>query len=131
MILPVTRDPETAEFLDGTAAGEFRLRRSRVTGEVLAPQVYADSTGSSDLEWFAAAGTGRLVSWAVQFGKPVDGVQAVHSVVAILELDEGPWWWTELWDADPAQLREGLPVQVEFVRPDGSEETLPVFRVAG
>jgi uncharacterized protein len=130
MILPVTRDPETAEFLDGTAAGEFRLRRSRVTGEFLAPQEYADSTGATDLEWVPAAGTGRLVSWAVHHGKPVDGVQPVESVVAIVELDEGPWWWTELLDAEPAELREGLRVQVEFVKPDGSDETLPVFRVS-
>ena len=130
MILPVARDPETAEFLDGTAAGEFRLRRSRTTGEYLAPQEYADSTGSTDLEWVPAAGAGRLVSWAVQRGKPVDGIQPVESVVAIVELDEGPWWWTELLDAEPAELREGLSVHVEFVKPDGSDETLPVFRVS-
>lgn len=129
MILPVARDAETAEFFDGTARGEFLLRRSRVTGEVLAPQVYTDSAGSTDLEWIPAAGTGRVVSWAVSYGKPVDGVQRAQSVVAIVELDEGPWWWTELLGADPGELREGLPVQVDFVRPDGSAETLPVFRV--
>ena len=131
MILPTTRDAETVEFFDGTAKGEFRLRRSRVTGEMLAPQVYTDSTGSADLEWVAAAGTGRVVSWAVSYAKPVDGTQRAQSVVAIVELDEGPWWWTELVGADPGELREGLPVQVEFVRPDGSAETLPVFRPAG
>jgi uncharacterized OB-fold protein len=130
MIRPVTRDAETAEFLDGTAAGEFRLRRSRVTGEFLAPQVYTDSAGSTDLEWVPAAGAGRLVSWAVQRGKPVDGVQSIESVVAVVELDEGPWWWTELPDAEVDELREGLRVHVEFVRPEGSEETLPVFRVS-
>jgi uncharacterized protein len=129
VILPVTRDAETAGFFDGTLAGEFRLRRSRVTGEILGPQACADSTGATDLEWVAAAGTGHVVSWAVSYGKPAGGVQPVQSVIAIVELDEGPWWWTELVDADPAELREGLPVQVEFVRPEGSDETLPVFRV--
>lgn len=129
MIFPVVRDAETAQFLDGTAAGEFRIRRSRVTGEYLGPQVYADSTGSTDLEWVAATGTGRLVSWAVQHGKPVDGVQPFESVIGIVELEEGPWWWTEILGAEPDELREGLAVQVEFVRPEDSEETLPVFRV--
>jgi uncharacterized OB-fold protein len=128
MILPVTRDADTAAFLDGTAVGEFRLRRSRVTGEYLAPQQFADSTGSDDLEWVPAAGTGTVVSWAVHRGKPVDGVQPVQSILAIVQLDEGPWWWTELVDAEPEQLREGLPVEVDFVTPDGSEETLPVWR---
>lgn len=130
MILPVTRDAETADFLAGTAVGEFRIRRSRTTGEYLAPQVYTDSTGSTDLVWVPAAGGARLVSWAVHHGKPVEGVQPVESVVAIVELDEGPWWWTELLDAQPAELREGLPVRVDFVRPEGSDETLPVFRVS-
>lgn len=127
MILPVTRDADTAVFLDGTALGEFRLRRSRVTGEYLSPQQFTDSTGSTDLDWVAAAGTGTVVSWAVHRGKPVDGVQPVQSIVAIVQLDEGPWWWTELADATPEQLREGLPVEVGFVRPEGSEETLPVW----
>ena len=129
MIIPVTREAETAEFFDGTAAGEFRLRRSRVTGEILGPQACTDSAGSTDLEWIAAAGTGHVVSWAVSYGKPADGVQVPQSVIAIVELDEGPWWWTELLDTDPGELREGLPVQVGFVRPEGSRETLPVFRV--
>lgn len=129
MILPVTRDAETATFLDGTAVGEFRLRRSLVSGEFLAPQVYADSTGSTDLEWVPAVGTGRVVSWAVHHGRPVDGIQPVESIICIVELDEGPWWWTELLDADPADVHEGLPVRVDFVRPDGSDEVLPVFRV--
>jgi uncharacterized protein len=130
MIRPVTRDAETAEFLDGTAAGQFLLRRSRVTGEFLAPQVYTDSIGSTDLEWAPAAGTGRVVTWAVHRGKPVDGVQPVESVLCIVELDEGPWWWTELLDAAIDQLREGLRVHVDFVRPEGSQEVLPVFRVS-
>jgi uncharacterized protein len=129
VILPVTRDAETAEFFDAAAAGEFRLRRSRATGEILGPQAWADSAGSTDLEWITAAGTGTVVSWAVSYGKPVDGVQPVQSVIAIVELDEGPWWWTELLGASPDALREGLPVRVEFVRPEGSDETLPVFRV--
>jgi hypothetical protein len=49
--------------------------------------------------------------------------------VGIVELDEGPWWWCELLDADPDSMREGLPVVAAFVRPEGSEETVPVFRV--
>jgi uncharacterized OB-fold protein len=130
-ITPARRDAETAEFLDGTAAGEFRIKRSRVTGELLGPQILIDSSGSSDLEWVAASGSGRIVSWAVSHGRPVEGRPGPRSVLAIVELAEGPWWWCELLDADPNSLREGMPVQVAFVRPDGSDETVPVFRAAG
>jgi uncharacterized OB-fold protein len=123
------RDAATAKFFDGTAVGEFRLKRSRVNGEILGPQCVIDSTGSVDLEWIAAKGTGRVVTWAVSYGKPVDGLQEPSAVVGIVELDEGPWWWCELLDADPPAMREGLPVTVAFIRPEGSEEVIPVFRV--
>jgi uncharacterized OB-fold protein len=52
-------------------------------------------------------------------------------VIAIVQLDEGPWWWCELLDADPAAMRADLPVEAAFVRVEGSEETVPVFRVTG
>lgn len=128
-IRAIRRDAATAEFFDGTALGQFRLKRSRTTGEILAPQCLTDSAGSVDLEWITANGTGHIVSWAVSYGKPVDGVQLPTAVVGIVELDEGPWWWCELLDADPAAMRVGLPVTAAFVRPEGSEETVPVFRV--
>lgn len=128
-ILPVRRDAATAEFLDGTARGEFLIRRSRTTGELLGPQITVDSSGSTDLEWVPASGAGTVVSWAVSYHRPVDGVQRPDSVLAIVELAEGPWWWCELLDADPERMRAGLPVEVAFVRPDGSDETVPVFRV--
>jgi uncharacterized OB-fold protein len=128
-IRAIRRDAATAEFFDGTAVGEFRLKRSRTTGEILAPQCLTDAAGSVDLEWITARGTGRVVSWAVSYGKPVYGVQTPSAVVGIVELDEGPWWWCELLDADPESMRAGLPVTAAFVRPEGSEETVPVFRV--
>jgi uncharacterized OB-fold protein len=127
----VGRDAATAEFLDGTAAGEFRLKRSRATGQILAPQCVVDSVGNTDLEWVVAAGTGRLVSWAVIHGKPQEGVQPPGTVIAIVELTEGPWWWCELLGADPAAMRADLPVEVAFVRVDASTETVPVFRIVG
>jgi hypothetical protein len=99
------------------------------TGEYLEPQRVIDSAGGPDLEWVAAAGTGRVVSWSVIYGKPRDGVQTPSSVIAIVELDEGPWWWCELLDAAPAALRVDLPVEVTFVRPDESSEAVPVFRI--
>src|SRR5947209_8558407 len=128
-IRAIARDASTAEFFDGTAVGEFRLKRSRTTGEILAPQCLTDSAGSADLEWINAAGTGRVVSWAVSYGKAVDGVQHPSAVVAIVELDEGPWWWCELLDADPDAMQVGMPVTAAFVRPEESAETIPVFRV--
>ena len=97
------RDASTAEFFDGTAVGEFRLKRSRATGRDPCPAV-PDRLGRRRRPRVdrRVRGTARVVSWAVSYGKPVDGVQVASSVVAIVELAEGPWWWCELLDADPA-----------------------------
>ena len=51
---PETGKDPRPQFFDGTAVGEFRLKRSRTTGEILAPQCLTDSAGSADLEWINA-----------------------------------------------------------------------------
>lgn len=128
-IAPVVRDPATAAFFDGAARGIFLLRRSVVTGEILSPQVQQDSVGNTDLEWVPASGLGKVVSWAF-VPKRVAGSDELASItIIIVELDEGPWWWTQLVDASPAQMVEGLRVRALFPRsgPDESDEFVPVF----
>jgi hypothetical protein len=44
-------------------------------------------------------------------------------------MEEGPWWWTQLVDVDPATLRDGEELEVVFERPEGSE-SVPVFTPA-
>jgi uncharacterized OB-fold protein len=47
--------------------------------------------------------------------------------LGIAELAEGPWWWSQIVDADPAQLRVGTPLQIIFARHDAQDEAVPVF----
>jgi uncharacterized OB-fold protein len=62
----------------------------------------------------------------------VDGHEPVRTVVGIVELDEGPWWWCRLVGVDPDANLAGLRVEVEFVPsgPESEHETVPVFRPA-
>jgi uncharacterized OB-fold protein len=123
------RSEETAEFLDAAARGEFLLRRCEL-GHFSEPAAAACTTcGSAALTWVAASGRARLVSWAVTHGSGPDG-QPIRNVLAIGELDEGPWWWSCITDADPQQLAPGTALLVDFERPEGAEEALPVFRLA-
>jgi uncharacterized OB-fold protein len=130
-VVRVARNLSTSDFFDGTAEGVFRLLRCRPHGHVSAPQAQqCGSCGSTDLEPVPAAGTGKLVSWAVGHPKAVPGGPVPDpEVVAIVELDEGPWWWSTLLDADPGRLHVGDRVRIDYVRPDDSE-TIPVFRLA-
>lgn len=126
---PVLRDDLSAPFFDGTAIGELRLRRCLDCGHVRAPEhaTCTECISESD-EWFAAAGTGTIVSWVVLHGRAdVDGVLPEPRIVATVELDEGPWTVNALLGIAPEAVAFGARVHVDFVRPDGSE-ALPVFR---
>ncbi len=120
----IQRDDATAEFFDGTARGQFLLVKDTQTGEVLAPQFDA----TIDPERYvrtAAAGTGTVVSWAVVHQREADGSTS-RLPVAIVELDEGPWWWTSVSGADPDADLLGQRVQVAFEKV-GDGEAIPYF----
>src|ERR1700761_5949064 len=122
----VRRDGATAEFFDGTARGEFLLVKDTRSGEVLAPQF--DTT--VDPERYVrtpAAGTGTVVSWAVVHQREADG-SAARIPVAIVELDEGPGWWTSVAGADPDADLLGRRVRVAF-ETIGDGEAIPYFTV--
>lgn len=121
---PVDRDDATAEFFDGTAAGLLLLRRCEA-GHYSEPSVAQCTTcGSGQLDWAAAGGGASLVSWAVSRAGDIS------IVLVIAELDEGPWWWSQLADADPARLAVGDRLTLGFARPGDDHEAVPVFRLA-
>jgi uncharacterized protein len=120
----VRRDEATAGFFDGTARGQFLLVKDTQTGEMLGPQF--DTT--IDPERYVrvpAAGTGTVVSWAVVHERTADGPTG-RRPVGIVELDEGPWWWTSITGVDPGEDLLGRRVQVAFEKV-GDGETIPYF----
>jgi uncharacterized OB-fold protein len=125
---PVARNEATAAFFDGTARGELLLTRCRPHQHWNRPQ--AERCAECDsTELVPAPGSGRasLVSWVVVHPRPREGAPPPPPAVpAIVEMEEGPWWWTQLVDVDPSHLQEGEALRVVFERPDGGE-AVPVF----
>jgi uncharacterized protein len=122
---PVNRDEQTAAFFDGTAAGQLLLRRCPARHHSEPQAAQCTSCGRLDLDWAAAAGGATLVSWAVTRSGPEP------AVLVIAELDEGPWWWSQLADSDPAGLTVGTRLRLAFARPeDPGHEAVPVFERA-
>ena len=127
---PVARDTATAEFFDAAAAGRFLLRRCPA-GHFSEPSAAQCTTcASTALRWEAARGGATLVSWAVAWGRPASDPEAQRTVLVIAELDEGPWWWSQLADADPASLAVGQRLRIEFRRAGSEYEAVPVFALA-
>ncbi len=127
---PIYRDAATAAFLDGAAACTFLIVRDQSTGAYLAPQ-FDISIDPDRYTLVPAAGTGEIVSWSVVHQRSPAG--PTRTVVGIVQLDEGPWWWTEISDADPGSNLAGTRVRVAFARPggetDAKAETIPYFTV--
>lgn len=126
---PILRDEVSAPFFDGAARGQFLIRRSRATGAALAPHACTcPATGGVDLNWEPVSGGARVVSWTSLTRKLPDGGEA-RGVFVIAELDEGPWWWSQVVDAEPEAMHEGRRLRIEFQR-HGEYEAVPVFRLA-
>jgi uncharacterized protein len=129
---PVVRDQETAEFFDGTAAGQFLLRKCDACGAISAPQAkQCGNCGSTELGWQPAAGGASVISWSVTHSKPGPDGDTRAQVIAIAQLDEGPWWLSQIVDADPAAVAAGTRLRVDFQRATDDSEYVPVFRLAG
>jgi uncharacterized protein len=141
---PADRDEATAEFFDAAAAGVFLLRRCPDGHWSEPPAAQCTTCGATALRWEAAAGGATLVSWAVTWGarepdpsgpdqagaaETGPGPEPAATVLVIAELDEGPWWWSQLTGADPAGLAAGDRLVITFAA-GGEHEAVPVFERA-
>ena len=123
----VRADERSAPFFAAAGRDELLIKRCGECSHWLAPEAAAcGGCGGAELGWAAASGRGVLVAWAVPHPGPDGGV------LALVELDEGPWLHTrlELDDGgDAGRLRAGLGVTARFVHP-AEGESYPVFRLA-
>ena len=126
----VRRDAATAEFFDGTARGQVLLRHCTDGGELAEPDAaVCPNCESQQLGWQPAAGGAAVVSWAVVHHRSSDGQARQPSVVVIAQFDEGPFWWAEVLDAEPARMAAGQRLRLIFEQvPD--HETVPAFLLA-
>lgn len=70
---------------------------------------------ASSLDWAEASGRGVLYSYSVVQRGPSPAFQSIAPyVTAIVELAEGPRMFTNIVDADPADLKVNEPVAVVF-----------------
>lgn len=124
----IERDERSAEFFDALRREELLIRRCPVCDGACPPQAVACSRcGSGDLVWQRAAGTARLITWAVVHSAPHHALaDQVPYVSGYVELTEGPWLEVRLVGVDADALRAGTRLRVAFVHPaDG--ESYPVF----
>jgi uncharacterized OB-fold protein len=82
------------------------------------------------MAWTAASGRGRVFAFNVHRRATHPGfADAVPYVVALIELDEGPIFGSNIVGCNAEQIRIGMPVRVRFedVIPSGEPFTLALF----
>jgi uncharacterized OB-fold protein len=126
----IRADDRSTPFFAAAARDVLLIKRCAECDRWLEPGATGcPGCGAADPRWEQAAGRGRLISWAVlPAGKPDPADPP--SVLALVELDEGPWLRTRLeriGAKGTAGLRPGLPVTAHFVHP-AEGESYPVFR---
>jgi len=118
----------SSPFWDGCARSELLLQRCSACGALRhPPSSVCPHCLSAQNEWVPASGRGTIYTFAVvrqALSKAWE--DKVPYTVAVIELEEGLHFLTELVEIDPDAVTIGLPVEVTFVWRDGV--TLPLFR---
>jgi uncharacterized OB-fold protein len=118
---------DTQFFWDGAARGELLIQRCSAC-ETLRhpPRTMCGACGSLDWDTVRASGRGEIFSYVVMHHPPVPGFEMPY-VVALVALEEGTRIVTSIIGIEPAEVRIGMPVGLDFLQVD-DELTLPVFK---
>lgn len=128
-----TPTPESQPFWDATARHELVLPRCRGCRRVVYyPRAVCPGCAGKAFDWERMTGRGTLVTFTVVYRGLKDFPLGTPYVLAMVRLDEGPQLMTNLVgvDPDPAKIRIGMPVEVEW-RDVSGRVALPVFRPVG
>jgi hypothetical protein len=121
----------TQPFWDGARAGRLLLQRCDACRRwVWYPRPFCPGCGGTRLDWQPASGRGTLYSYTIARRAPIPTFEGdVPYVIAIVELEEGPHFTSNVVGIAPEKLRVGMPLVAAFdaVTP---EVTLVRFRPA-
>jgi uncharacterized OB-fold protein len=120
-------DQLSAFYWNAAARGELLIQQCGSCGTLRFPPALAClQCHSFDTTVIRSAGRGFLWSYSLP-RRPNWSYLAEGTALAVVELDEGVRIPTNLTDADPAELRIGLRVEVWF-DPVTDDIALPMFR---
>jgi uncharacterized protein len=123
--------PDSAAFWAGGAEGELRIHRCRACSRFFHPPAPACfRCRSRDVGPEAVSGRATLASYTVNHHPWFGAAFPVPYVIGLVELAEEPdtRLTTQIVDCDPADVRFGMAVEVEFERHE--DVWVPVFRPA-
>lgn len=128
--LPTIED-ESRPFWDAAHTGKLMLMACNACSKVYHyPRPVCPNCWSEDVAWREASGRATLYTFStVHVNDLPPFKEQLPYVVAMVDLEEGVRFTTQLVDCAAADARIGMALQVTF-KPLTDEITLPVFRPA-
>jgi uncharacterized protein len=122
--------PDAVFFWEGAARGELLGQRCADCHKlVFPPRPMCPACHSVKREVVKLSGRGAVYSWIIPRHPPPVGF-AEAPIVALIELEEGTRFVSNLIGIATGEVRAGLPVEVTFV-PTRGGKAVPVFRPRG
>lgn len=125
-------DLDNKPFWDAVKERKFMLMKCKECGEWYWPAAYCRKHSNQpfyqSLEWKEASGLGTVFVHNIHY-KALHPAFAdeIPYVFALIELDEGPMFGTNIVGCKPEDVRIGMRVKVDFAEKE-DDVILPVFR---
>lgn len=118
---------DNAFFWEGVERGEFLVKRCAECKTIShPPRPMCAVCQSTDWLHEEASGTGTVYSFVVHHHPPLPGVEP-GTIVALIEMEDGFRFVSNLVEVDPADVEIGMPVELVWHELDPTL-TIPVFR---
>jgi uncharacterized protein len=129
-ILPWQVAPDDLDdpFWDGCTRHRFLVHRCRECERAYWPASSCVDHGSRAMHWEPARGTGTVFTYTV-FHHSYDPrfADRIPYAIAVVQLDEGPFFHTDIVECAPSEVAIGLRVEAVFEEA-GEGWVLPHFR---
>ncbi|HEY9545524.1 MAG TPA: OB-fold domain-containing protein [Solimonas sp.] len=115
-------------FWEACRDGRFLLHRCNVCGRHYWPASRCVVHGAQSMAWLPASGRGTLYTYTVMHHAYTPTMKGkTPYVVAVIRLDEGPYFHSNLIDCTLDQVRIGMQLQSAMIEQDNGL-VVPVFR---
>jgi uncharacterized OB-fold protein len=115
----------TQPFWDATREHKLVMQRCTNCGTwTWLPQPVCRKCLTPTLEWTPTSGRGTVYTYVIMHRSTLPSFTAPY-VIAVVELEEGTRFFTNIVGCDPKDVKIGMPVEVRFN--DQGEVSLPEF----
>lgn len=121
-------DPADLPFWEGCREGKFLLHRCNICNRHYWPASRCVEHGARDMNWVESPGKGTVYTYTVLHRALTPSMKdRIPFAVAVVQLDEGPFYHSNIVACSHDAVKVGMRVSVEMADHD-SGLSIPVFK---